>query len=151
MNSSDWFWSIGAIITIGITSSLIMTIVDSVYGTTDHQPPFMAFEPLGPGRYWILLLWLPYWILNIMGEEICWRGVIFPRQEVVFGKFTWIIHGFGWSLFHLAFGWQLFLTMLPILFIQSYAIQKTKNSWVGVVIHAVINGPSFIAISLGIL
>jgi membrane protease YdiL (CAAX protease family) len=86
-----------------------------------------------------------------MGEEILWRGVIFPRQEVVFGKYTWLIHGFGWSLFHLAFGWQLFMTMLPILFIQSIAVQKTKNSWVGVTIHAIINGPSFIAISLGFL
>jgi membrane protease YdiL (CAAX protease family) len=86
-----------------------------------------------------------------MGEEILWRGVIFPRQEIVFGRSTWIVHGICWSLFHIPFGLHLFLTMLPILFIQSFAVQRTQNSWTGVLIHAVINGPSFIAISLGIL
>ncbi len=151
MNLNDWLWSVGAIAAIGIFSTLLMSILETVFGPSTHQPPFMAFEPLTAGRYWILVVWLPYWLLNIMGEEILWRGVIFPRQEIVFGKYTWLIHGFGWSLFHLAFGLQLFITMLPILFIQSYAVQKTKNSWVGVAIHAIINGPSFIAISLGFL
>jgi len=150
MQLKDWIWSIGAILAIGLLSMLIMKTVESFWGSSNNQPPFMALEPLSPGRYWILLAWLPYWVLNIMGEEILWRGVMFPRQEIVFGRYTWLIHGSGWSLFHLAFGWQLFMTMLPILFIQSYAVQKTQNSWVGVAIHAIINGPSFIAISLGV-
>jgi len=147
----DWFWGLGAIAAIGILGLLAMKLLEMISGPIDSQPPFMQFEPLSPGRYWILLLWFPYWILNIMGEEILWRGVIFPRQEIVFGGYTWIFHGFCWSLFHLPFGWQLFLTMLPILFIQSLAVQKTKNTWVGVLVHAVINGPSFVAISLGLL
>ena len=86
-----------------------------------------------------------------MGEEILWRGVIFPRQEIAFKKYTWLIHGFCWGIFHIAFGWQLLLTLLPILFIQSYTVQRRQNSWIGVVIHAVVNGPSFIAISFGLI
>jgi len=151
MKGRDWLWSIAAVLLTGILSTLVMTALETITGAVAHQPPFMQFEPLSSGRYWILGVWLPYWLLNIMGEEILWRGVIFPRQEIVFGKYTWLFHGFCWSLFHLPFGWQLFLTMLPILFIQSLAVQKTKNTWVGVLIHAVINGPSFIAISFGLL
>jgi len=151
MNKADWFWSLGSIIMIGILSSAIMKLLEVFIGQVESQPPFMVFEPLTPDRYWILLIWLPYWLLNIMGEEILWRGVILPRQELVFRKTTWLIHGICWSIFHIAFGWQLLLTMLPILFIQSYVVQRRKNSWTGVVIHAVINGPSFIAISFGLL
>jgi membrane protease YdiL (CAAX protease family) len=147
----EWLWGFGAIVAIGILSMLVMKLMEMISGPIDNQPPFMRFEPLSSGRYWILLVWFPYWILNIMGEEILWRGVIFPRQEIVFGRYTWIFHGFCWSLFHISFGGQLFLTMLPILFIQSLAVQKTKNTWIGILIHAVINGPSFIAISLGLL
>lgn len=151
MDTNAWIWVSGSVILIGILSGLIMKTGDLLWGPAPHQPPFMSFEPLTPDRYWILFLWFPYWILNIMGEEILWRGVIFPRQEVVFGRYTWLVHGFGWSLFHLAFGWRLFLMMLPILYIQSFAVQKTKNTWVGVAIHAIINGPSFIAIAFGLL
>ena len=147
----DWLWGLGAIIAIGILSMSVMKLLELITGSIDNHPPFMQFETLSAGRYWILLAWFPYWILNIMGEEILWRGVIFPRQEIVFGRYTWIFHGLCWSLFHIPFGWQLLLTMLPILFIQSLAVQKTKNTWIGVLIHALINGPSFIAISLGLL
>lgn len=149
MNTGDWLWAIGGMIVIGILSYIIMILMEKINGSVDHQPPFMSFEPLSKGRYWILVVWLPYWLFNIMGEEILWRGVILPRQEVSFGKYAWIIQGLGWGLFHIAFGSQLLITLLPILFILPYIVQKRKNSWIGVFIHAGLNGPSFIAISLG--
>lgn len=151
MNKTDWLWSIGSIIMIGILSFAIIKLLEILIGKVESQPSFMYFEPLTPDRYWLLLIWFPYWLLNIMGEEILWRGVILPRQEVVFRKNAWLIHGIFWGIFHIAFGWQLLLTLMPVLFIQSYVVQRRKNSWTGVVIHAVINGPSFIAISFGLL
>ena len=147
ITKNDIYWCFGGIALIGVFSLVIMEAVKMIWGEMESQPPFMSFEPLTPDRYWLLAVWLPYWILNIMGEEILWRGVMFPRQEIAFGNQTWIIHGTGWALFHIAFGWKLLLTMLPILYVQSFVIQKTKNSWNGVLIHALINGPSFIAIS----
>ncbi len=151
MTHADWMWCLRAIILIGIFSSIIIKLLDIFVAKVESHPPFMHFETLTPDRYWLLLLWLPYWILNIMGEEIFWRGTILPRQEKVFGKNTWIVHGIFWGIFHIAFGWQLLLTLIPILFIQSYVVQRRKNSWTGVVIHAGINGPSFLAISFGLI
>ena len=151
ITSRDIVWSILGLIIIGIFSGIIMKVLESVIGNFDHSPPFMSFEPLTEGRYWLLLVWFPYWILNILGEEFLWRGVMLPRQEIVFGKYTWLIHGFGWGLFHIAFGWQLLITLLPIIFIQSFIVQKTKNSWNGVIIHGGLNGPSFIAICFGLI
>ncbi|HAQ64262.1 MAG TPA: CPBP family intramembrane metalloprotease [Bacteroidales bacterium] len=151
ITKSDILWSIAGLILVGIFSGLIMKGLELMIGKFDHSPAFMSFEPLTKGRYWLLLVWTPYWILNIMGEELLWRGVMLPRQEVAFGKHTWLIHGFGWALFHIAFGWQLLLTLIPLIFIQSYIVQKTKNSWVGVIMHGGLNGPSFIAICFGLI
>jgi membrane protease YdiL (CAAX protease family) len=151
MNMGDWFWSLGAIVVIGAMSSGVMKGLEIIVGSMDHNPPFMSFKPLTPGRYWILLIWFPFWVLNIMGEEILWRGAMLPRQELAFGKWTWLFHGIGWGVFHIAFGWQLLITLLPILFVQSYVVQRRKNTWVGVIIHGVINGPAFLAIAFGIL
>jgi len=151
LNKSDLLCTLTGFIAVAILSGLVMKLLVIIVGQFDPSPKFMTFEPLSKGRYWLLLIWLPYWILNILGEEFIWRGVMLPRQELAFGKFTWIIHGFGWGLFHIAFGWKLLITLIPLIFIQSYVVQKTKNSWTGVIIHGGLNGPGFVAICFGLI
>ena len=151
MDSGDWLWSVGGIVAAGAGSGLVMQLMTLAGADMQTQPPFMHLEPLDAGRSWLLAVWLPYWVLNIMGEEILWRGVMLPRSEAASGRWGWAVQGAGWSIFHIAFGWQLLLTMLPLLFIIPYVAQRRKNSWTGVVIHAVINGPAFILIAFGIL
>lgn len=144
-------WSLSGLAIAGLLSGFIMKGLEFVIGQFDHTPAFMCFEPLTTGRYWLLLVWFPYWLLNILGEEFLWRGVMLPRQELAFGKNAWLIHGCGWGVFHVAFGWQLLMALMPLIFLQSYIVQKTKNSWVGVIMHAGLNGPSFIAICFGFI
>jgi len=151
LTRKDILWSIAGLISVGILSGLIMKGLELLTGKFDHSPAFMSFEPLSEGRYWLLLVWLPYWILNILGEEFLWRGVMLPRQEAAFGKHAWLIHGFGWGLFHIAFGWQLLITLIPLIFIQSYIVQRAKNSWIGVLMHGGLNGQSFIVICFGLI
>ena len=151
ITKTDLIWSIVGLVLVGVFSGIILTGLELIIGKFDHSPAFMSFEPLTKGRYWLLLIWAPYWILNILGEEFLWRGVMLPRQEVAFGKHAWLIHGFGWWLFHIAFGWQLLITLIPLIFIQPFIVQRTKNSWIGVIMHGGLNGPSFIAICFGLI
>jgi membrane protease YdiL (CAAX protease family) len=151
LQKNELILGLAGLILAAILSGLIMYLAELFSGQFDHSPAFMAFEPLTPGRYWLLLVWLPYWLLNILGEEFIWRGVMLPRQEVAFGNQAWIVHGTGWLIFHLAFGWQLLITLIPLIYIQSFIVQKTKNSWVGVLMHGGLNGPSFLAISFGLI
>ncbi len=150
MNRGDWAWGMGALVVIGALSGAVQGGVTWLLGTFDTHPPFMAFEPVGPGRYWILAAWLPFWLLNILGEEFVWRGVLLPRQEATLGHRAWMAHAAGWTLFHIAFGWQMVLMLLPILIILPWVVQKRGNSWIGVLIHAGLNGPGFIAVAFGL-
>lgn len=151
ISKRDILWTVGGLVVVSVLSMAVMNLLKIFIGEFDHSPPFMAFEPLSEGRYWLLLVWAPYWILNIMGEEILWRGVMLPRQEIAFGRYTWLLHGTGWALFHIAFGFTLLITLLPLIYIQSFVVQKTKNSWTGVIMHGALNGPAFIAISMGLI
>lgn len=151
MTRRDWSYSLVALVLIAILTGGIMFIMQFLIPEFNHTPKFMTFEPLSDGRYWLLLAWLPYWLLNIGGEEFFWRGVLFPRQKIAFGKRTWLLNGTGWAVFHIAFGWQLLVMLLPLLYIEPYVVQKTQNTWTGVFLHGVINGPSFIAIALGLI
>lgn len=151
ITGKDILWGLSGLVLVGILSGFTMKGLELFLGKFDHSPAFMSFEPLTKGRFWLLSVWFPYWVLNIFGEEFFWRGVMLPRQEVAFGDYAWLIHGFGWGLFHIAFGWQLLITLIPLIFIQSYIVQKTKNSWIGVIMHGGLNGPSFIAICFGLI
>ena len=151
MTRRDWRYSLLALVVIGLLTSGIMIAMQVLFSDFNHTPSFMTLDPLSPERYWLLFAWFPYWLLNIGGEEFFWRGVLLPRQEKIFGDKTWILHGTGWAIFHIAFGWQLLVMLLPLLYIKPYVVQKTQNTWTGVFLHGVINGPSFITIALGII
>ena len=88
--------------------------------------------------------------LNIVGEELLWRGVIWPRQELVHGERTWLVHGFMWYLFHLPFYPWFAISGLPQAFILSYLFQKTKNTWLVLIMHIIFN-TVFYVILLGIV
>ena len=88
---------------------------------------------------------------NMYGEELLWRGYILPRQELHFKENAWILNAVLWMLFHLCFGIQLMIMLVPIMIVLPYAVQKTQNTNVGLLIHALLNGPMFILVSLGII
>jgi membrane protease YdiL (CAAX protease family) len=151
LTARDWWWAAGALVVIGSGSAALMALLDALLGDVQSNPPFLRMAPLTPDRYWLLLVWLPFWVLNILGEEVLWRGVLLPRQEQRFGRWAWCINSAGWLLFHAAFGWPLVVTLLPILVVLPYVVQRRQNTWLGVVIHAGLNGPGFLAVAFGLL
>lgn len=92
---------------------------------------------------WGLLLYFVagLFVFNILGEELWWRGVILPRQELHFGSQTWIVHGILWTLFHAFYHTTLgvLLSYLPTTLAISYVAQRTRNTWPGIIGHMVGN------------
>ncbi len=86
-------------------------------------------------------------VLNIAAEELFWRGMIFPRQELQHGKRTFLVHGLIWAFSHLFQYW-----LLPPILIGSvalsYAVQRSRTTWVSVVAHLVNNGLPFVLMLL---
>jgi membrane protease YdiL (CAAX protease family) len=109
----------------------------------------MSVSPLTESDRWILAAWLPMFFFNIFGEGLFWRGYIFPRQELAFGRYTWLVHGCCWWMFHIPFGVTLLVTLVPIIFITSLVVQQTKSTWPDIIIHTLINGSGFLLVVLG--
>ena len=97
------------------------------------------------GRWDIAILYLVVFFFNIAGEELWWRGYILPRQELVFGSTTWLVHGLLWASFHV-FKWWDILPLLPLCLVTSYCAQRTRSTWGGMIGHVLSNGISLIAI-----
>lgn len=156
LSTTDLKWTAISAVMILLLTGLIMLLSRLIavkYGLPELKttPPFMQFETLIGYQKLYLLVWLPMFFFNIVGEEILWRGFILPRQELRHGKYSWIVNAILWTVFHLCFGFNLIVILLPILFIIPYVAYKTKNTTVGIITHALLNGPMFIMVSLGIV
>ena len=156
MNREDWKWVgmglAGAFLGSGLLAGLFLLLSKWISDIQPlaSSPPFLQFNGFPNGKEWMLIYWIPFFFFNIFGEELWWRGYILPRQELQHGKHAWLVNGLLWVVFHAAFGLDLMLIMLPLLLLQPWIVQKRKNTWIGIWIHALYNGPIFIAISLNL-
>lgn len=150
LSPSDWAWSLGGLLLVGLLSSGMMAILRAT-GENELHPSFVRMEPFTPDRYWLFAAWAPFFFLNIMGETFLWHSVMLPRQQTAFGRWAWLISGFGWLLVHVPFGPAILCVFWPTVFIIPYVVQRTANVWPSVVIHAGVNGPGFVAVAFGLV
>lgn len=148
LHRSDWLALCVSLAAVALLTAPVALALLYFQGPSALHPTFLPGLPLSSGRYWLLSVWVVFWTVNVLGEEFLWRGVLLPRQEAAHGRWAWIFNGVGWSVFHAAMGWQLVL-LLPLSFVLPYAVQRSGNTSVGVILHAAINGPAFVAISIG--
>lgn len=151
LTKADWVWTGGGLVAVAGSTATSVFLLQMLFGEADLQPSFLHFEPLKTGQWWILAVWLPFFAINIMGEEILWRGVILPRQEAAFSNRAWLANGLGWLGFHLAFGPTMLFILWPTTLIIPYIVQRRANSWIGVLIHGALNGGGFLAIACGLV
>ena len=135
----DLLWTFGGLVLIGIFSTLALKGLEMVIGKFDHSPPFMSFEPLTSGRYWLLLVWFPYWILNIMGEEIFWRGFLQKKLMKRYGDHIgWIAGTLIYGLVHI---WSMNFMLVGAAMVAGafwgFLYMKFRNVSMLIISHAV--------------
>jgi membrane protease YdiL (CAAX protease family) len=165
MTQEMWNWTVGLIIVMFISDSLLSFTAPwfaSLFPPPAHIPAYLnpltdaasvSKEYIGVplyGAWWIVLLRLVILFFNIAGEELWWRGYILPRQELAFGRYTWVLHGLLWTLFHVFWWWNL-IVLLPGQLALSYVVQKYKNTTIGIIAHGFLNGLFLIPIVMGVL
>jgi membrane protease YdiL (CAAX protease family) len=151
LTARDWRTAGLAIAFTFAAMAALQLVSARVWPQLPPHPPFMTVRALEPAQYYLLALWLPFFTVNIVGEELWWRGFIQPRQEPVFGAATWVIQGLLHGAFHFSFGLGVMFILWPVLFSIPWAVQRTQNTSVGMLIHAGINGPGFLVVTLGLL
>jgi len=101
--------------------------------------PGYFFDFSVKGIWWYPVFYFIGWFFNIFGEELLFRGILLPKNEKTFGDKAWIFQGTLWGLWHVFWYWQfiplIFFVALPLVFV----VQKTSNTWVGIIIHGIMN------------
>lgn len=144
-------WTGLGIVGIGVLTYGIVAVGQAIVPGFSAQPSFISVPPLTSSNRWILAAWVPLFFFNIVGEGLFWRGYIFPRQELAFGQSTWFVHGCCWWMFHIPFGGALLVTLIPIIFITPFVVQRTKSTWSDLIIHSLVNGSGFLLVAFGVV
>ena len=150
ISRTDSVWLFAGAAVIIILSAPLVAVLVHTYGRNAFTPDFLAFEPLSKGRYWILVAWLPFFAVNMLGEAFVWHSVMLPRQVQTFGRSAWLINGLGWGIFHVALPWQILVSLVPTVFVIPFVVQRQTNVWIGVVLHVLVNASGFLGVALGL-
>ena len=150
-------WVIGLFLIGFLGSGLLIPTAQGIARIPWLSPPSFlpaAVNPLIPpqvslsefmglslrGQWWIAAVYFLFEsFFDVFGEELWFRGYLLPRQELVHGNWTWLIHGILWTLFHVAiYPWYL-LYLLPTALTVTIAAQKLKNTWASYLVHFIGN------------
>jgi membrane protease YdiL (CAAX protease family) len=169
MDGKTWLLSIGLYLAAGVFSLMILSpisallIQNGVIPLPDNIPLFLdprnqanaaltMDQAVGglSGNFLPAISLFIVLVFNILGEEFWWRGVVLPRQELAFGKWTWLVHGVMWDLFHVFKWWDL-LGLLPITLAIAFVCSRKKNTNPGILMHSLTNGMGLIPFIIGAL
>jgi membrane protease YdiL (CAAX protease family) len=164
MDKTDWLWTVISLVIMligagvfGVLGQILVAngiiplpakiptaLLDPTVDPANIMNVFMnALGPNVRGNWGLVLFTLMLLFFNIMGEEFWWRGLILPRQELVYGKNTWLIHGTLWALFH-AFKYWSVIGLLPVCITLAFVAQRRQNNVPGIITHFIVNGLSLV-------
>ncbi len=153
LKKADWLWIIGVFLFYIILMLVGTPIMNKLAQVPFFSPPDFFPAEINPnkiaipgymmdyrmsGQYWVITVYFIGWVFNILGEEFLWRGIIFPRQIEQYGSKAWVFHGLLWGLWHFYWKWELVM-LVPFALLLSYAVYKSKNTWVGIISHGALN------------
>ena len=133
MDATAWKWTLPLTVVYLAMGLLLNMLAGFLYEIIGFLPP-EPDVPLTNVPFLLVVL-----IMNIVSEEMWWRGYILPRQELAHGKLAWAVNGILWSLFHI-FKWWAVPFMLVREWMIPFVAQRTKNTTPPFLIHLVSNG-----------
>jgi uncharacterized protein len=88
------------------------------------------------GAWWFLALFVIQAAFNtILGEELLFRGVLLPKMEAVFGRWSWVANGVLFGLYHLHQPWGIPNSVLTGL-MYTFPAHRYRSTWMSIILHS---------------
>jgi uncharacterized protein len=122
-----WLWVVPFLVAIVVVELALRSPIQSAWVSVF---PFLA-EPQGysfdvifqsqeilarlEGAWWFFALFVISAVFNtILGEEFLFRGVLLPRMEGVFGRWSWVANGVLFGIYHVHLPWEYWTISSPV-------------------------------------
>jgi uncharacterized protein len=143
-----WLWVVPFLVAVAVVELVLNTSIENAWVSVF---PFLA-EPQGysqdaifgsreilrrlEGAWWFFVLFVIQAAFNtILGEEFLFRGVLLPKMEGVFGRFSWVANGVLFGLYHVHQPSGIPNSVITGL-LYTYPAYRYRSTWMSVIIHS---------------
>jgi uncharacterized protein len=143
-----WLWVVPFLVAVAVVELVLNTPLENAWVSVF---PFLA-EPEGysfdaivgsqeilgrlVGAWWFFALFVVQAIFNtILGEEFLFRGVLLPRMEGVFGRWSWVANSVLFGLYHVHVPWVIPNAVLTGL-LYTYLAYRYRSTWMSIILHS---------------
>jgi membrane protease YdiL (CAAX protease family) len=143
-----FLWVVPFLVAVALVQLVLNTPIENVWVSVF---PFLA-EPQGysqdaifqsqeilrrlEGAWWFLALFVFQAAFNtILGEEFLFRGVLLPKMEGVFGRFSWVANGVLFGFYHVHQPWGIPNSVITGL-LYTYPAYRYRSTWMSIILHS---------------
>jgi CAAX amino terminal protease family. len=147
-----WLWVIPFVIAIVVWEMVLVPIVQKIWVSLLPflaEPPGYSFGAIFEsqeivqrlmGAWWFFGLFMVFAVFNsILGEEFLFRGVLLPKMEGVFGRWSWVASGVLHAFWHVHQPWVILDTVISAAFLYTFPNWRFRSTWMGIIVHSVQN------------
>ena len=144
-----WLWVVPFLVAVALVELVLDPPLENVSVSVF---PFLA-EPAGYSfdaflgsqeilqrlerAWWFFALFVISAVFNTMlGEEFLFRGVLLPRTEGVFGRWSWVANSVLFGLYHVHQPWGIPNSVLTGL-LYTYPAYRYRSTWMAIILHSV--------------
>ena len=92
------------------------------------------------GAWWFFGLFVVFAVFNsVLGEEFLFRGVLLPKMEGVFGRWSWVASGVLHAFWHVHQPWVILETVISAAFLYAFPSWRFRSTWMAVIVHSIQN------------
>jgi membrane protease YdiL (CAAX protease family) len=143
-----WLWVVPFLVAVALVELVLNTPLENAWVSVF---PFLA-EPQGysldvlfesqeilarlEGAWWFFALFVVQAAFNtILGEEFLFRGVLLPRMEGVFGRWSWVANGVLFGFYHVHKPWGIPNSVLTGL-LYTFPAYRYRSTWMSIILHS---------------
>jgi uncharacterized protein len=88
------------------------------------------------GAWWFFGLFVVSSVFNVfLGEEFLFRGVLLPKMEGVFGRWSWVANGVLFAFYHVHQPWGIAANLVSGA-ILAFPSWRYRSTWMAVIVHS---------------
>jgi membrane protease YdiL (CAAX protease family) len=143
-----WLWVIPFLIASTVYELALVPSVDkisvsifpflAVPASSNFALIFQSQEILNSlvGAWWFFGLMVVTNVFNLLGEDILFRGVLLPKMEGVFGRWSWLANGVLFGLYHVHQPWTILQNVISGPLVLAFPSWRYRSTWMAIIVHS---------------